>query len=238
MPSPCWLYSVERTVREPLLVAQFHPRQIEHAVLHGTEHLLPAAGAGALIKRSHDAEREMQAGAGIADLCAGHQRRSVAKAGGRRRAAGALGDIFVDLAVLVRPRPETLHRGDDHARIELVDVLEGQPHAVERAGREILNQHVAFPHQTVEDFLALGMLAVDGDRALRAVEHREIKTVGAFDVAQLAAGDVARARPLHLDHVGAHEGEKLGAGRSGLHVGEIENAHAVERPARLPPRFR
>ncbi len=224
-------------MRQPLLIAQFHAREIEHAVLHGAEHFLPASGAGALVERGDDAERQMQPRAGIADLRPGHQRRSVAEAGGRSRSAGALRDILVDLAVLVRSGPKALHRGDDHARIELVDVLEGEPHAVERARREILHQHVAFLHQPIEDFLALRVFAVDRDRALRAIEHGEIETVGAFHVAQLAARDVADARPFHLDHVGAHEGEKLGAGRPRLHMREVEDTHAVERPARLSPRF-
>ena len=115
------------------------------------EHLLAAAGADALIERRDDAEREMQAGAAVADLRAGDERRALAEAGGRGRAAGALRDVLVDLAVLVRTGAEALHRGDDHARVELVDVLPGQPHAVERAGREILHQHVAVLDQPVED---------------------------------------------------------------------------------------
>ena len=172
----------------------------------------------------------------VADLRAGDERRAVAEAGGRGRAAGALRDVLVDLAVLVGAGPKALHRGDDHARIELVDVLEGQAHAVERAGREILHQHVALLHQPVEDFLALGMLGVDRDRAFAAVEHGEIEAVGAFHVAQLAARNVADARPFDLDHVGAHIGEELRAGRPGLHVREVEDAHAVKRPARPAPR--
>src|SRR5262249_32906867 len=43
--------------------------------------------------------------------------------------------------------------------------------------------------------------------------------------------DVADAGALDLDHVGAQPGEQLGAGRARLYVGEIENAHAVERLA-------
>src|SRR5262249_25038454 len=37
----------ERPMREPLLVAQLHAREIEHAVLHGAQHLLAATGADA-----------------------------------------------------------------------------------------------------------------------------------------------------------------------------------------------
>ena len=53
-------------MREALLVAQFHAREVEHAALHGA-----AAGrtrAGHLVPRRDDAEREVQAGARVADL--------------------------------------------------------------------------------------------------------------------------------------------------------------------------
>ncbi len=117
----------QRAVLETLLVAQFDAREIEHAVLHGAEHLLAAAGAGALEKRGDDAEREMQAGAAIADLRAGDERRAVAEAGRRGRTAGALGDVLVDLAVLVGAGAEALHRGDDHARVELLMCSQVRP---------------------------------------------------------------------------------------------------------------
>ena len=179
----------------------------------------------------------MQAGAAVADLRAGHERRTVAEAGGRGRAAGALRDILIDLAVFIRSGAEALHRSDDHARIELVDVLPGQAHAVERAGREILHQHVADLDQLVEHPLAFRMLGIDRDRALVVIEHREIERVRALHVDQLAARDVAHARTLDLDHVGAEPGEQLRAGRARLHMREIEDAHAVERLAGLAERL-
>src|SRR6516165_3470683 len=225
----------QRSVRQALLIAQLDAREIEHAVLHGAEHALPAPGANALIERADDAEGEVQTGAAVADLRASDERRAVAEPGGGGGAARALGDVLVDLAVLIGAGAEALDRGHDHARIGLVDVLPGQPHAVERAGGEILHQHVAVLDQPVEDFLARGMLGVDRDRALAAVEHGEIEAVGAFDVAQLAARDVADAGALDLDHVGAHIGEQLRAGRTRLHMREIEDAHAVERLAGLAP---
>ena len=224
-------------MREPLLVAQLDARKIEHAVLHGAQHLLAAAGAHALIERADDAPGEMQAGAGVADLRTGHQRRSLAEAGGRSGAARALRDVLVDLAVLVGAGAEALDRRDDHARVGLVDVLPGQPHAVERAGREILHQHVAMLDQPLEDFLALGMLRVDRDRALVAIEHREVERVLALYVTELTSCDVADAGPLDLDAVGAHVAEELRAGRARLHVREVEDLHAVERLAGLPERL-
>src|SRR5438093_171404 len=106
---------LERAVREPLLVAQLDPAQVEHAVLHGDVDLLPAAGAIALIERAYDADGEMQAGAAVADLRAGHQRRAVVEPGGRGRAAGALRDVLVDLAVGVGSRTRGFDRGDHPA---------------------------------------------------------------------------------------------------------------------------
>ena len=67
------------------------------------------------------------------------------------------------------------------------------------------------------------------------VEHREIEAVGVRHVAELAARDVADAGPLDLDHIGAEPGEKLRAGRAGLDMGEVEDAHAVERLAGAAP---
>jgi hypothetical protein len=143
----------------------------------------------------------------------------------------------VDLAVLVGTGAEALHRRDDHARVGLVDVLPGQAHAIERAGREILDQHIAVLDQAIEDFLALGVLGVDRDRTLVAVQHREVERVLALHVAELGAGDVADARTFDLDAVGAHVGEKLRAGRSRLHVREVEDLHAIERLAGMALRL-
>ncbi len=85
--------------------------------------------------------------------------------------------------------------------------------------------------------LPLGCLLSIVIERLLAVEHGEVEAVGALHVAQLAARDVADAGPLHLDHIGAHIGEELGAGRPRLHVREVENFDAVERPARLAQRL-
>src|SRR5262249_4558079 len=84
----------ERPVLKPLLVAQLHAREIEHAILHGAQHPLAAAGADALVERADDAEREMKPGARIPDLSAGDERRPLAEAGGGGRAAGALRHVL------------------------------------------------------------------------------------------------------------------------------------------------
>ncbi|GCC46453.1 hypothetical protein chiPu_0030492, partial [Chiloscyllium punctatum] len=90
---------LERAVGEALLVAQLDARQVQHAVLHRRGDALALAGMGAMIERGDDAEREVEAGARVADLRAGDERQAVAEAGGRGGAAGALRDVLVDLAV-------------------------------------------------------------------------------------------------------------------------------------------
>jgi hypothetical protein len=65
------------------------------------------------------------------------------------------------------------------------------------------------------------VLGVERDRALVVVQHRKVKAVHIRNIAQLPARDVARAGPLDLDHIGAEPGEKLGAGRTRLHMGEV-----------------
>src|SRR5205085_6005191 len=125
--------------------------EIEHAVLHGAKDALAASGANTLIKRADDPKGKMQPGAAVADLRAGDQRRTLAEAGSGRRAAGALRDVLVHLAILVRAGAKALDRGDDHARVELMDMLPGESHTVERARSEILHQHVAILDQLFDD---------------------------------------------------------------------------------------
>src|SRR5208283_4949057 len=67
----------QRPVRQALLVAQLDAAEVEYAVLHGDRDLLAEPGGVALEQRADDAKREVHAGAGIADLRAGHQRRAV-----------------------------------------------------------------------------------------------------------------------------------------------------------------
>jgi len=78
------------------------------------------------------------------------------------------------------------------------------------------------------------MFRIDRDRALIAVEHREVEAVFPLHIAQLRARDIADTRSLDLDNVGAHVAEQLRAGRPRLHVREIEDAHAGQRLTVLP----
>src|ERR1700722_9211978 len=205
---------LERAVGEALLVAQLDAREVQNAILHRGGDLLSLACDRALIERGDDAKRQMQPGAAIADLRAGDERQSVAKTGGGGGAAGALRDVLIHLAILVGTGAEALDRRHDHLRIEGVDLFPRKSHAVEYAGAEILHQDITALDQCGEDFLALGILGVERDRALVIVEHGEIQAVGIRDILQLAARNIADAGALDLDHVGAEPRQQLRARRA------------------------
>src|SRR3974390_1018469 len=69
-----WILLHHTGAGEALLIAQLDATQVEHAVLHRGQPLLPTTRRGALIERGDDAEGEMQAGAAVTDLCAGDER--------------------------------------------------------------------------------------------------------------------------------------------------------------------
>src|SRR5262249_30638544 len=223
----------ERSMLEALLVAHLHAGKVQNAVLHGAGDALALAGRVAMIECRDDAERQMQAGTGVADLRASDKGWAVAETGGGGRAPRALRDVLVDLAVLVRAGAEPLDGGIDHAWIELLDALPREPHTIERAGRKVLDQYVAPLHQALEDLHALAVLAVDGDGTLVVVQHREIEAVHLGDILQLPARDVTDARALHLDHVGAEPGQQLRARRARLDVREVEDLYAFQRLAHV-----
>ncbi len=215
---------------QALLVAQLHAAQVEHAVLHRHGHALALAGLLAADVGREDADRQVHAGVAVAQRRGADGRRAVPEAGRRRGAAGALRHVLVDLQVVVVVAvAEALDRGDDHLRVERLDVLPREAHAVERARAEVLDQHVGLLDQLLQHRLAFGLLGVQRQRALVAVEHREVQRVDVGNVAQLRARDVARAGALDLDDVRTEPREQLGARRTGLDMGEVDDLDAGER---------
>ena len=188
---------------QALLVAHLDPAQIEHRVLHGDLDPLAAPGLFPLQQRRQDAGDQVNPRSTVADLGAGAGRWAVLPAGRAHRSAHGLGDGLVSLALDEGAGPEALARGVDDAWIDLPNRLPGETLAVERPGTEVLHQQVADLDEPGEDLLALVGLGVDGDRALVAIEHGEIQAVDVGQVTELLAGDVAAARQLDLDDVGA-----------------------------------
>ena len=68
---------LQRTVGEPLLIAELHAAEVEHRVLHRARDALAAAALLALDQGGQDAGDQVDAGPRIADLRAGHQRHAI-----------------------------------------------------------------------------------------------------------------------------------------------------------------
>src|SRR3569623_975362 len=131
----------------------------------------------------------MQTGAAVADLSAGHKRKAVTEARGRSRTAGALRDVFVNLAVLERTRAEAHEGRNDQLRVDLLDVLPGETHAIEHAGDEVFNLDVAALLVCGQDLVALRVLCFECVRTLVVVEHRELEAVRIRNMLELTAGN-------------------------------------------------
>jgi len=101
----------------------------------------------------------VQPGARIADLRAGDERRAVVEAGRRRCAAGALRDVFVDLAVLVRTGPKPLTDATIIRGLSSWMCAQVSPMRSSAPGAKFSNQDVATPDQRLEDFLPFECLA-------------------------------------------------------------------------------
>ena len=218
----------KRTPSDALVVAPLHPHQVHHTVHHGALDVLALAGLLAMQQRREDAERQMNPGAGVADLGSGHDRGAVEHPRRAHRAAHRLCDVLVGLEGGIGTfRAEALDGSHYHARVDLLHPLPSEPEPVQNPRAEVLHEHVALLHQPGEDLLSALVLEVHRDRALVAVEHGEVEAVGVRDIAQLLAGGVPEGR-LQLDHVRPHERQQLAGGGPRLDVSHVQNADAVE----------
>jgi hypothetical protein len=102
------------------------------------------------------------------------------------------------------------------------------PHALGGAGPEVLHEDVRGLDQTLEQQKPARVFEVEDHRAFVAIgrgEHR--RQAGAL--ATITADEVARTRRLDLDHVGALIAEQHRRHRSRNHLGDVDDANAVER---------
>ncbi len=135
--------------------------------------------------------------------------RVVGAGSGERHQPGlALGDLVVAGAPALRAVvAEAGDREDDQARVAPHQLLDAEAEPLQHAGAEVLHQHVGTVDQPEQDLLVGGVLEVERDRLLVAVgaqEVRRLPRVGLADERRPpAAGVVAAAGRLHLDHAGA-----------------------------------
>jgi hypothetical protein len=94
----------------------------------------------------------------------------------------------------------------------------------------IIQHGVGFCDQVVQHSLSLRMFEIDRERALVAVElEKARRKIGIFAGTEEAERIHAAFARFDFDHVGAELGQDRRAVRSGKHVIEADDAHAVER---------
>ena len=219
---------LQRPCIQALLIAQLDPAKVQNPVLHRRQNLLATSGLFALEQRGHDPQRQVQAGTAVTDLGTGHHRHAIQIARRRCGSAGALRDVFIDLAVFVLARTKPFDRRHDHARVQFLNAVPAKAHAIQRTGGEVLNQHVAFLDQTLQHFLTGLVLGVQRQRALVVVQHGEIQAVRARHIDQLLARRITDAGAFDLDDIGPEPSQKLGTGRAGLHMCEVQDLDAFK----------
>ncbi len=188
-------------------------------ILHRHLQPLALAGAGAVEQRADDAERHQHAGSGVADRRAGLDRSPARLAGDAHRAAGGLGDrVERKTALIGTAGAEALYLGIDDAGVDRADDVVAEPQPLDRAGREVLGEDVGLLHHLLDQSQAALGLQVDGERPLVGIVHHEVVGIAEAGAAGLAA------RRLDLGDVGAHPGERFGAGRARLELRQIKHA--------------
>ena len=169
-----------------------------------------------------------------------HQPRALLVGAGLdgRQAAERLDHRIVDR--LVRPRAFLAEAGDrqvDDPRIDRRDVIVADAESLDHAGAEVLHEDIGCPGDLQQQVAAAGLLEVDGNRALVAVDVEERRRQAAAPVAE-RAGMVAPARRLDLDHVGALVAQDRGRPRPRQHRAQVDDPNTLIRSAHVHRSFR
>ena len=152
---------------------------MHHRILHRDLQFAALAGLLLLVERAEDADRHQHAGAGVADRAAGLDRRLARLAGDAHRAAGGLRDHVEGERFLVWAAfAEALDLAVDDAGVDLLQHVVAEAEALDRAGGEVLGEHVGLLDQLLDELDALRGLEVDRRRLLVGVEDLEIIRIG------------------------------------------------------------
>jgi hypothetical protein len=153
-------------------------------------------------QRRRDRLGDGEAGQLVGQDCAHQRRAALVRARLHRGQARKRLDQWVEdrLAGVGSGIAEAGDRGVDDAGPDRSGVLVSQPQPLDHAGAEVLQHHIGPGDQPFQGGQAIGMLQIEGDRALVAVviEERGGKPAPA---GRDMAAVVTDARHLDLDHV-------------------------------------
>ena len=104
---------------------------------------------------------------------------------------------------------------------------------LERAGAEILDEHVRSRHELTQHLLPRGVLQIERDRPLVGSLGKKIRPHSGAPKLGIGAGLahlVRLPRRLHRDDVGAENGRLVSAARASEHMRAVDHPHTLKRP--------
>ena len=211
---------------------------IDHGdILHGGRHrihqshihLFTQAGLLLVHQSGQNAHRHVQGAQHVAQGGSGAGSGTAGPAAGAHEAAhGLADDIIAGTLAQGAGVAEAGNRAVDDAGVDLFQNIIAQAQLFHGAGAVVLQNHVGLLHQFLEDLLALGLLQVQSDAHLAAVEVGVIHAV-AVDERSHFAGIVAALGIFDLDDRGAqvsHQYRRIGACQ---HAAQIQDDNAVQQ---------
>src|SRR5262249_1695409 len=131
---------------------------------------------------------------------------------------------------------EALHGEIDQPWVQGRQRVIAEAHLFHPAGRLVLGHHVGLLDHVEEHGLSGRVLEVERDALLVGVEQEEVARVDARLLGATIAPGLALAGLFDLDDLCAEPRQHLGARRTGLELGEVQNADSVEGCTHgLPP---
>ena len=185
-------------------------------------------------QRRRDRVGGVEAGAEIADRDPAFDRRTTLLAGDAHQAGHSLHGHVEGAFSGIRPAlPIPGNRAIDDAAIERFQRIVAETEPPEHAGAEVLQHDVGDGAQRLQLRKARGILQIDRDRPLVAVDRRKIfaerrPAVGRGE-RRPAAHAVAARRILHLDDVGAEIGEQRARKGPRRDLSKFEDADPRQR---------
>ena len=169
----------------------------------------------------------------VTDAADGHQ--GAAAGGGQvghQTGAGEEGGVVISGAILIGPlRAIAQYCGVDQAGEAALELLIGEPHALQGLLPEVGQQHVRPLQQLHHGLLPALCTQIQRDKALVQILHVEvgvgIRSTRREGGTRLLAPGVAVER-LHLDHVGSPLGQNAGAHGPRQHGGQFHNLDSFQ----------
>ena len=200
----------------------------EPAVEQGDLDVLTLAGVVAAAQRGQDRDRGVHAREDVHHRYA-HLGRLVGPGDMHEPRFGLADEVVTRSIRWLSIRAEARQRAVDEPGPKGPEVLVSEAQPLDRARTEVLDDHVAASCERQRRLAVGGVLEIERDASLAAIDSYEVGRVRARERRPPPAGLIAGAGLLDLDHLGPQIGQHHRAVRARQHARQIEHAQARER---------